>query len=232
MVFLRRNNDQYGLADPYYSNFPAIFEPSGESDQSDDPSELVVSNLLAVLDSPTASTSEKYEVLSVDYALPTNKKTIAALRNGLNSSADRELSERLIGELIRFGDLSQLPQAVSMILKDSATQNGKDWLLYVIGNEVKDARAAQAIYPLLGSPYDYVREAAVEALWHISAPAAVPDLVQKLGDPDDKVRFYAVRALSDIVNEYGWGGPSESEFHDHEQKYLTHWQEWARARAQ
>ena len=102
MVFLRRNDDQYGLADPYYSNFPAALEPLGESYPSADPSELVLSNLLAVFTSPTASNSHKYEVLRVDYALPTNENTIAALRKGLENSADRELNERLLGELHSF----------------------------------------------------------------------------------------------------------------------------------
>ena len=85
--------------------------------------------------------------------------------------------------------------------------------------------------PLLSSSDDCVREAAVEALWHISAPIVVAALVQRLDDPDEKVRFYAVRGLSDIGNQYGWGGPAEAEFHEHEQKYLAHWQEWARNRA-
>jgi hypothetical protein len=57
-------------------------------------------------------------------------------------------------------------------------------------------------------------------------------LVQKLEDPDEKVQFYAVRGLSDIANEYGWGGPGETEFHEHAQKYLTHWQEWAKNQVQ
>ncbi len=230
MVFLRRDEEQYRLADPYYSNFPATLEASDEYPQSENPSELVLSNMLAVLASTTASDAEKYQILRVDYALPSNEKTIAALRKGLDSSTDRELSEKLQGELIYFGDLSQLPEVASLLSENLATQNGRAWLLYVIGNRVKDARAVQVIAPLLNSLDNSVREAAVEALWHIGAPAAVPTLVQKLDDPDEKVRFYAVRGLSDIENQYGWGGPSESEFHRNVQKYLNHWQEWAKHR--
>lgn len=232
LVFLRRKNNEYGLADPYYSNFPATLEPSGESIPTKDCSRLVLSNMLAVLASSMASSSEKYEILRVDYALPDNEETIAALRKGLSASTDRDLSEKLQGELIRFGDLSQLPEAVNLLSKNSATQNGRDWLLYVIGNRLRGARAVHFLYPLLNSPDDSVREAAVEALWHIGAPTAVPALVHSLQDPDEKVQFYAVRGLSDIENEYGWGGPSEPEFHEHLQKYLTHWQEWAKSRSQ
>jgi len=209
MVFLRREKDQYHLANPYYSNFPATLESPGENTYSKDPADLGLSNMLAVLASPTASTLEKHEILRVDYPLPSNERTTAALRKGLSVSEDRELSERLQGELILFGDLSQLPEAANLLSNDSATQNGREWLLYAIGNGVKNARAVHAIDPFLSSPDDSVREVAVEALWHIAVPAAVPALVQKLEDPDEKVRFYAVRGLSDIANEYGWGGPSE-----------------------
>ena len=232
MVFLRREQDQYHLANPYYSSFPATLELAGENAHSEDPSESVLSNMLAVLASTTASSSDKYEILRVDYALPSNEETIAALRKGLSISADSDLSERIQGELIRFGDVSQLPQVVNLLLKNLTTTYGKQWLLYVIGEYLKDPRVVSGIDPLLSSPEESVREAATEALWHISAPAAVPALVQKLEDPDEKVRFYAVRGLSDIANEYGWGGPSEAEFHEHAQKYLAHWQEWVKNRAQ
>jgi hypothetical protein len=232
MVFLRRDQDQYHLANPYYSSFPATLEFAGENAHSEDPSESVLSNMLAVLASTTASSTDKYEILRVDYALPSNEETIAALRKGLSVPADSDLSERIQGELIRFGDVSQLPHVVNLLLKNLVTQNGRVWLLYVIRDCVKDSRAIPAINPLLGSPDDDVREAAVEALWHIGSSATVPFLVQKLEDPDEIVRFYAVRGLSDIANEDGWGGPTEGEFHEHAQKYLTHWQEWVKNRAQ
>jgi len=78
MVFLCRDKDQYHLADHYDSNFPAILEPSGENAHSEDSPELVLNNMLAVLPSTTASSSEKYEILLIDYALPSNGKTIAS----------------------------------------------------------------------------------------------------------------------------------------------------------
>ena len=142
------------------------------------------------------------------------------------------MNEKLQGELISLGDLSSLPEAATLLLKNLATQSGREWLLYIISNHVEDVRAVRMLEPLLSSSDHSVREAAVEALWHIDDSSAVEALVKKLDDADEKVRFYAVRGLSDIGNQYGWGGPTEGEFHDHEQKYLTHWQEWANNRAQ
>jgi hypothetical protein len=86
--------------------------------------------------------------------------------------------------------------------------------------------------PLLRSSDESIREAAVEALWHIADPASVPILAKSLTDADEQVRFYAVRACSDIANETDWGGPGESEFHKHQQKYLSHWQQWAKSTRQ
>ena len=232
MVFLRRDKNEYHVVNPYYSSFPATLEPPEENTASGTPVQVVLTNMLAVLASASTSSSEKYEILRVDYALPSNDETIAALQKALSVSADPELSEKIQGELIRFGDLGQLPAAANLLLRNSAPPNERQWLLDAIGNHVKDARAVPALARLLTSPDDSVREAAVEALWHIGAPAVVPALAEKLQDPDEKVQFYAVRGLSDIANEYGWGGPSEPEFHEHAQKYLTHWQEWAKNRAQ
>ena len=231
LVFLRRDKDLYHLADPYYSNFPATRE-SPEEHTGLEVSGLVWSNMLAVLSSPTAPISEKYQIMRVDYDLPRNEMTITALREAVDATGDPELRERLQGELVRVGDLNELPNVVNLVSKGLTTRNGKQWFLFVIAWDVKDPRAIPELQPLLSSVDDSVREAAVEALWHIGTQAAVPALVQKLEDPDEMVRFYAVRGLADIANEYGWGGPSVGEFQGHEQRYLTHWQEWAKNQAQ
>lgn len=229
MLFLNPDAGHYDLADPFYPSFPATLEAPEESAPPQSVSEMVLSNMLAVLASANTSSSEKYEILRIYYALPSNEKTIAALRKGLATSpTDLELSVRLEGELIRFGDLSQLPTIVNQVTQHLTTSAGRELLLYVIGNFLQNARAVHDLDPLLSSPDDAVREATVEALWHIGTPVVVPALVQKLADPSEKVQYYAVRGLSDIANEYGWGGPSEEEFHEHGQKYLTHWREWAK----
>lgn len=233
MLFLKPDAGHYDLANPFYPSFPATLEAPEEIAQPESTSEMVLSNMLAVLASPNTSRSEKYEILRIYYALPNNEEMIAALRKGLAASAkDPELSVRLEGELIRFGDLNQLPTIVNQVTQHITTATGRELLLSVIGNFIRDARAVHDLEPLLSSPDDSVREAAVEALWHIGTPVVVPTLVQKLDDPDEKVQFYAVRGLSDVANEYGWGGPTEGEFHEHGQKYLTHWRKWAKGRAQ
>jgi hypothetical protein len=235
IIFLRRQQGHYSLADPYYPDFPAVVTHSGTAGLPSTISDCgtsVVRELLAVIASDTASPAEKGQILQVDYALPANHEVVAAFREGLASAQEAELRQRLQGELIRFGDVSELPSVAQLLLTDSAARDQRAWLLYVIGNRLSDRRAIPALEPLLRSGDDSLREAAVEALWHIADPAAAPVLLKALQDPDEQVRFYAVRAFSDIANEPGWGGPGESEFRQHQQKYLSHWQDWATSQAQ
>lgn len=229
LVFLKRDAGNYSLADPYYSDFPATMAHSG----SDGPpvagslATAVVSEMLSVVASPNASLSEKSEILRVDYALPSNDAVTLALKEALPNAAEPDFRQRLQGELIRFGDVSELPSVAHLLLTNQATENQRRWLLYVIANRVNDRRAIPALKPLIQATDNSLREAAFEALWHIADATTVPDLARALQDPDEQIRFYSVRALSDIVNELGWGGPSEPEFREHQEKYLTHWKEWA-----
>ena len=234
IVFLRREQDSYSPADLYYPDFPAIVPISGNEGLQAAPSDyarIVVREMAAVIASATASANEKSQILQVDYALPVNDEVVAAFREGLANAQEPELRQRLQGELIRFGDISELPEVARLLVASTATANQRIWLLYVIGNRVSDRRAIPALEPLLRSGDSSLRATAVEALWHIADPTAVHELLKSLQDPSEQVRFYAVRAFSDIANEPGWGGPSESEFQQHQQKYLTHWQEWAKNRA-
>ena len=231
IVFLSGQGNTLRLADPYYPDFPAVPDSVDSETPSLDPAGSVLGEMLRVLESPEASTSDKYQILRVDYALPADGKTAGALRRALISSRDDpEFAEKVQGELIRFGDFSELPKIANLLLEGTTTQSGREWLLYTIGNHIKAPQAIPALRSLLRAPDDSVREAATQALWHINDRSTIDSLIKNLDDPDEKVRFYAVRGLSDIVNKVGWGGPSESEFHDHQQKYAAHWKEWAKSR--
>jgi hypothetical protein len=235
MVFLRLELGQYVFVDPYHPDLPALVPRSAEQrlqPARGDYATIVLREILAVIASAAASPNEKSQVLQIDYALPTSEEVVAAFRDGVAVAQEPDLRQRLQGELLRFGDVTELPQVANLLLTNTATTGQRAWLLYVIGYCVSDRRAIPALEPLLHSGDNSIREAAVEALWHIADPSAVPQLAKNLRDPDEQVRFYAVRAFADIANEAGWGGPGEAEFRQHQEKYLTHWQDWAKNRAQ
>ena len=225
MVFLHREHDHYSLADPYYPDLPATPQLSSATT---DHAKAVISEMLAVVASPTTSFEEKSEILRVDYALPHTNEAVAAFTEALSNALEPSFRQRLQGELIYFGDIHELPSVAQLLLSNLATEDQRGWLLYAIGNHVNDRRAVSALETLLQSSDNSIREAAVEALWHVADPASIPILANSLADADERVRFYAVRAFSDIANQTDWGGPSESEFHEHQQKYLSHWQQWAK----
>jgi HEAT repeats len=227
MVFLRKNGSELSLADPYHPDLPAA---SGDrlATGTAGYAAVVQDEMLAVIASPSTTASEKSEVLRFDYTLPNGPRTIDALRRGLINVGEEDLRQRIEGELIRLGETSELPDVVSLLLRNSATSNRRLWLLYVLGNSVTDPLAIPALQPLLESTDNSMREAAAQALWRIASPIGVPSLARALEDPDESVRFYAVRGCADIAREPGWGGPGESEFQEHEQQYLAHWRSWAK----
>jgi len=231
LVFLRKEGANYTTTDPYYPDLPAI-ATAPESYVRIEPGEYarsVVREMLAVIASDSATLAQKSEILRVAYALPSNAEVVTAFKSGVATAKDPELEQRLQGELIRLGDISELPKIVHTLASHLATENQRVWLLYVVGNDLKNPLAIPALEPLLSSNDNSNREAAAQALWHIADSSALPVLARMLNDTDDQVRFYAVRACADIANEYGWGGPGEEEFHEHEQKYLTHWQDWIKS---
>jgi HEAT repeat protein len=227
IVFLKGRGNEFGLADPYHPDLPAT-RGARLAYGSEGHSEAVEQEMLAVIASPSTTAGQKSEILRFDYALPSGSSAIDSLKSGLTSVVDEDLRQRIEGELVRLGDTSELPNIVLLLLNNSATSNQRVWLLYVIANYVTDPLAIPALQPLLGSTDDPIREAAGQALWHIGSPAAVQSLAKALEDPDQSVRFYAVRGCADIAKEFGWGGPSESEFQEHEQRYLAHWRAWTK----
>jgi hypothetical protein len=234
IVFLRREQGHYSPADPYYPDFPAMSSVSGNKGfqpATADYATIVVHEMVAVIASPTASSAEKSQVLQVDYEIPASHEAVVAFREGVANAQGADLRQRLQGELIRLGDMTELPEVVHLLVTNTATGDQRMWLLYVIGNSVGDRRVIPALEPLLRSTDSSLRSAAVEALWHIADPGSVPELLRDLQDPDEQVRFYAVRAFSDIANEPGWGGPGESQFEEHQGEYLQHWRNWAHTQA-
>ena len=234
MVFLRRAKGAYEPTDLYYADSPALRIGQSTSDsqgKSGDFTSSVIRELLSVISSPDASASEKSEILRIDYAFSPSREVVQAFRTGVTNTSDPNLRQRLQGELIALGDITELPQIVMLLTSKTVTPDQEVWLLYVVGNRITNSRAIDELRPLLRSRDDRLREAAAQALWNIKDIAALPDLNTALYDSDSKVRFYAVRALSDIAQEPGWGGPNEALFQERESEYLQHWRNWVSARA-
>jgi hypothetical protein len=211
-------------------HFPAA--PGSVSDIESDPLQAVVAELGRVISSPAAGQGQKYAVLARARGIPNVESFNLSLQAGLDTAENADLRYRIQAELISRDDLFELRPVVDLLLGNTLTEEQRQIFLLAIANNIKSSKSVPMITRLLCSTDLLSRRAVAEALWHIASSNAIPDLVRILQDPDQEVRFYAVRALSDIANEQGWGGPSESQFQDHQQEYLTHWQNWAKSQAQ
>jgi hypothetical protein len=230
IIFLKRRDNRYEFADRHFPSLPAA--PGTVSGIESDPLQEVVAELGRVVSSPAATQAQKWTVLVRASGIPNVESFKLSLQAGLSTAENADLKYKIQAELVSRGDCSQLSSLVELLISDALSNEQRQTLLLVIENSVKSPESLPMITRLLRSPDALSRRAAAEALWHIASPKEVPDLSRLLEDADREVRFYAVRALADIANEPGWGGPSESEFQEHQQEYLTHWQNWARSRTQ
>jgi hypothetical protein len=229
MIFAKRRGSVYEFADRHFPSLPAA--PGSGSEIESDPLQAVTAELGRVMSSPASPQAQKWTVLARARGIPNVEPFKQSLRAGLDAGGTVDLRYRIQAELISRDDEIELLSTVNLLLSNSLTEEQRQRFLLVIANDVKNPKSVPVISRLLRSGDPLLRRAAAEALWHIANPVAVPDLTRILQDSDQEVRFYAVRALSDIANEPGWGGPGESEFQEHQQEYLTHWQNWAKNRA-
>ena len=228
VIFLTRRDSGYEFADRHFPSLPTA--PGSVSDIESDPLSVVVAELGRVISSPVTGEGQKYAVLARARGIPNTESFKLSLQAGLDTAESADLRYRIQAELVSRDDLFELRQVIDLLLGNTLTEDQRQVFLLVIANNIKSSESVQIITPLLRTTDPLSRRAVAEALWHTASSNAIPDLVRILQDPDQQVRFYAVRALSDIANVRGWGGPSESEFQEHQQEYLTHWQNWAKTR--
>lgn len=221
IVFLRELNGRYTFTSPYYPDLPAQLNV-GSGFSLVYPVENVIQQAVGVIASTKTTLTEKREILGVDYALPPNKFVTDAFKQGLISTRDPLTREKILSDLIGFGDITELPDAVQMLLTNTVSEDGKSWLLYSIGQHVRDSRAISSLQLLYQSKNAAIRVTAMEALWHIDNSKAIELFAQGLIDPSQDVKYYAVRGLADITGKPQWG-PSIPEFQEHGSRYVDYW---------
>lgn len=153
----------------------------------------------------------------------------AALKRAARS-LDEQLRLMAAGVLLSRNDTSMLNTVENVLLNQPAGIN--DSVLSGLAGGLKGIRDPQAIPSLsrlLKARDARVWQSASAALRNMKAAAAIEPLVEALEDSDREVRYNAVIGLAEITGQYEWG-PSVELFQREEQKFLTHWIEWARSR--
>jgi hypothetical protein len=228
IAFLRLSEGRLVFADRNYPSLPALMGSSTvASGIPAAPIDRVVAELAAVLSSPAASASDKFEVLAVSYALPSSVVMTSSLRVAMTTTAVPAQQNIIEAELIRRGDVQAVESVTSRILASQLSADAQAMFLQVIASHLTEAKAAPSVIRLLESGNVEVRRAAAEALWHIADVADSQVLTNCLSDPDMRVRYYAVRGLADIHHQPQWG-PTEQLFDRDPAHYLDHWSKWGK----
>src|SRR5947209_7455053 len=222
MFFLRlKSPHQYMVSDPYY---PFIVASPNSSVSEGDAFNRVVAEVAHVL-MLKLSRNERSQAIEALKNVHIEAAT-KALRYAAN---DPDISLRLqaMAALLWQNDIASLGAAVEILLNPPPT--AEKWRLMNLAASVegiKDPAVIPLLTRLLAAREVSVRRSAASALRHTGANAALQPLVTALKDSDREVRYQAVIGLAEITGESQWG-PSIDLFQRNEQRYLTHWREWA-----
>lgn len=227
IFFFRERESGIEILDPYHPHVVAL---PGAARVVGGCLEQVMAELGHVVGSPAAPVPARREAVEALATLRTPAAT-AALQA---ATRDRDAGPRVlaIAALLARGDMSWLGAAASLLL--SHEQGMDPYLIWrlatVIEGRVRDPNAISTLVRLLHAPDVTVRRAAVAALRNTGDTAAVGALVEALSDTDDGVLYQAVFGLAEITGNLDWGPPPLEEFKEERDRYVSHWQNWAKSR--
>lgn len=225
LVFLKRSDQDYNIASPYYPSFPAVPVPSVDGDNVAD---RVIAELAAVIESNNVPAQERvnllFELQQVDTVVLRE-----ALKKALGAD-DKTVRLSAAAALLQRNDLSGL-----VVGKQALLNPPPDVPVYIVRNlsssisrGLTDTRAIPGLGQILrNAPDAESRRAAAAALRKTGSVSAESLLLAALDDRDLEVRYYAVIGLAEITGQSEWR-PLMDEYKSDEQRYLLHWQDWGR----
>ncbi len=229
VFFLRKAETGYAVLDPYHPFVPAA---PGAPRQARDYLDAVVGELAHTFDSNGPSVKSRWERWEGVTALETLQTSAAtdALRI---ASKDPDPLVRIwaISALLARNDIPVLEQVEKLgpISGDPNVINLTSQLGFAIG-KISDARAIPSLARLLNSKDVNIRRGAAAGLRNTRDGAAIQPLTQALFDTDRDVQYQAVIGLAEITGTVGEWAPAYPTFLTARQRYVRHWQEWAKER--
>ena len=225
VFFLRKSAAGYETASAYY---PFLVASPASPPTRGSIADQVIAEVAYVLRSPEASSESRMAaVLTLNTArVPLSTAALKA------AAADRDLRVRCfaLAALMERNDISLLPEAQGVLLHPPVTADA-NWvnaIAFGIRDGVRDVRAMPLVEPLLHAKNVEARRAAAAAIRTMGGPSAIEPLTQALWDTDRDVRYYAVVGLGEITGQNEWT-PAIDYFAQNEEKFLTHWREWAKS---
>jgi HEAT repeat protein len=216
----------YVVLNPYY---PFIVASTNAPVARGSDLDRVIAEVAQVFSVSTASLDDRRRAVDVLARVKT-ASAMAALRVAAKVP-DAPVRLRAFAALLRQNDISLLSSVEDILV--SPPENIDPGLLrnlaFAIQDGIKNQEAIPVLARLLRASDPQTRRAAASALRHTEAQGAIEPLLTGLEDSDREVRYQAVLGLATITGEGDWG-PSLDLFGRDEQRYLTHWREWAKTR--
>jgi hypothetical protein len=209
IVFLRKTQSGFAFVSPFYPSFPARPNHCSTSEQpnfDEDPYHIALSRILNVLCAQSSLDEKKSALWAINWdddsaAAPLMK---AALINpGIKSDSGLRIS--LLSHLIRWKDLSVLPQAEDELFGSSRKTEGylKSNLLLAISG-LDPEISVPLLSRALKLPDPDARVGAARFLEYTKSDNALDSLLSALDDPDKNVQFAVMQSLGNITGQHEW----------------------------
>jgi HEAT repeat protein len=225
IIFLKSTDNGYAVVSPYYVSLPAVPGAVATNRRTVD---NIVQILQGVVQGTQVGENSKQTALFALSTVPSAQST-EALELGLQQS---DLGVRLNAAafLLQRDKVSALNVAESAMLYLPPEVPGYivHNLAYGMCEGLRDPEAVPSLIRLQQASNAEVRRAVSCALGNTGSRAAILPLARALSDSDLETRYNGVIGLAKITRQFDWG-PNRELFQSDQEKFLTHWQNWASA---
>lgn len=223
LLFLVDSSDgRYAFANPEWGKFR--LSSFVRSNKAGSGPELLESDLDRTLADNTSGTKNVLDVLLTFRKISAMTESQAA---ALSGSQNVGVAAEAFAVLLNTRKNQYYAKLAQFLSQKGSAVRGDD--LVAIFSRVQDpgSNADPKIFDELSTlPLPPIELAAMYALRKIRSPESVSTLIGHLDDPDNNIRYLAVIALNEILQNGDDFGPSNSDFDRNPQAYIDRWKHW------
>lgn len=234
VVFLKKTTTGFAFVSPYSPSLPANSTPCGanwDAQFGEDAYEKVLRRVLDMLCVNSSPEEKQAAVGTLNWeedasAAPFLKATL----NLPDVKDNPTVRTAIVGDLLKWNDLSVLPLAEDDLFQSSKHVDGnlKSNLLLAISS-LDPSLSIPVLSRALTLPEPEARIGAARFLEYTHSETALGPLLSALDDPDREVQFAVMQSLGNLTNQHHWR-PQTTENTALWSDCLKHWHEFAALR--
>lgn len=234
VVFLSRTPTGYAFASPFTPSLPASPVSCGPNWPVDSGPDAYHKVLQAVLDVLCSSADLQVKRLALetlnwdqDSAAAPFLKSVMTLTD---VKADAVLRTTIIGDLLKWKDLTVLPLADDdLFLPSQHTEGYLKSNLLLAASSLDPKLSVPLLTRALQLPEPEARVGAARFLEYTHSDTALDGLLAALNDPDRHVQFAVMQSLGNLTNQHYWR-PNTVEADVRWSACIQHWREFGKQR--